>query len=286
MPRIRTLKPEFWTDEKVGLLSRDERLLFIGLISTADDQGRFRAAPATVRAAVFPHDDDLTRQTIESWLGRLHDSGVVVLYESGGERFGAIRNWRRHQKVDHPARARIPEPPEDIRNPREGLAKVPEGLARTSVILAPHTSDHGPPTSDHLLAASFADATSPPAPHALRAQAQPIEPVAPATSSPEQFVLVPDVPEAPPVVSFPVSGLHGGEWGLSRSFLQELRTAYPALDVEAEARRARVWVLSNPRNKKTPEGMPRFLNSWMTKAQNSAGRAPEGGPRPPPLKEL
>lgn len=34
-PRIRTLKPECWQDEKIGQLSRDARLLFVGLITMA-----------------------------------------------------------------------------------------------------------------------------------------------------------------------------------------------------------------------------------------------------------
>ena len=29
MPRIRTIKPEFWEDDVIGRLSRDDRLLFI-----------------------------------------------------------------------------------------------------------------------------------------------------------------------------------------------------------------------------------------------------------------
>ena len=34
MPRIRTIKPEFWTDEKIIELSLPARLLFIGLWMT------------------------------------------------------------------------------------------------------------------------------------------------------------------------------------------------------------------------------------------------------------
>ena len=39
MARIRTIKPQFWDDLKIGRLSRDARLLYIGLWNFADDLG-------------------------------------------------------------------------------------------------------------------------------------------------------------------------------------------------------------------------------------------------------
>lgn len=55
-PRIRTLKPELWQNEKVGDLSHGARLLFVGLITMADDEGRFRARPSVILGHVFPYD--------------------------------------------------------------------------------------------------------------------------------------------------------------------------------------------------------------------------------------
>ncbi|KKK60207.1 hypothetical protein LCGC14_3026700, partial [marine sediment metagenome] len=39
MARIRTVKPDFWTSEDVAAVSRNARLLFIGLLNFADDVG-------------------------------------------------------------------------------------------------------------------------------------------------------------------------------------------------------------------------------------------------------
>ena len=39
------IDPNFWTDEKLGECSIQERLLFMGLISNADDEGYGRANP-------------------------------------------------------------------------------------------------------------------------------------------------------------------------------------------------------------------------------------------------
>ena len=40
MARSRVIKPEFWSDEKLARVSREARLLYIGLWSTCDDAGR------------------------------------------------------------------------------------------------------------------------------------------------------------------------------------------------------------------------------------------------------
>ena len=40
MPRIRTIKPEFWSDEKLAPLPPIDQLVFLGLISLSDDFGR------------------------------------------------------------------------------------------------------------------------------------------------------------------------------------------------------------------------------------------------------
>lgn len=54
--------------------------------------------------------------------------------------------------------------------------------------------------------------------------------------------------------------------------------AYPAVDIAAEIKKAKAWMLSNPKNKKT--NIPRFLASWLSRAQDRASNAnlPRSGP--------
>ena len=59
MPRRRLIRPDFWTDSRVSLLSRDERLLLIGMISHADDEGRLMGRPSYLRSVIFADDDDI-----------------------------------------------------------------------------------------------------------------------------------------------------------------------------------------------------------------------------------
>lgn len=71
-------------------------------------------------------------------------------------------------------------------------------------------------------------------------------------------------PGAETVIRFPTR--EGGEWELRNGTLAELRSGYPRLDVVSELRKARVWLLSNPGKRKTPNGMPRFVASWLGRA--------------------
>lgn len=110
MARIRTIKPSFWGDDKVARLTRDERLLFLGLISMADDQGRFLASTAAVGGFVFPNDE-LTPSRIGKWLKTLDKSRLVHLYEVDGVKYGALPGFNRHQVINRSTPSTLPAPP-------------------------------------------------------------------------------------------------------------------------------------------------------------------------------
>lgn len=58
-------------------------------------------------------------------------------------------------------------------------------------------------------------------------------------------------------------------WTLYESKLAEYKPLYPGLEVRAEALRARQWCIDNPAKRKTARGMPKFLNGWLERSQNS-----------------
>ena len=109
-PRIRTLKPETWADEKIGRLSRNARLLFVGLITMADDQGRFRALPHAICGHVFPYDDDAAKR-LDKWLQELESQGLVTRYEVDGFTYGSLNGWSKHQRINRASISELPPPP-------------------------------------------------------------------------------------------------------------------------------------------------------------------------------
>lgn len=66
MGRIRTIKPEFPQSESVGRLSREARLLFLLMLTIADDEGRMRGNGRFIAAQLYPYDDDLTSPNCDS----------------------------------------------------------------------------------------------------------------------------------------------------------------------------------------------------------------------------
>ncbi|MEU2960408.1 HNH endonuclease [Streptomyces albidoflavus] len=113
MPRIRTVKPEFWEDEVVGLLPRDARLLFISTFNMADDEGLLRWTPAYIKAQAFMYDDDLSLPLVDKLMAALSDAGLVFPYVSGAARqqMAMVVNFRKHQRINRPQKSKLVPPP-------------------------------------------------------------------------------------------------------------------------------------------------------------------------------
>ncbi len=57
MARIRTIKPQFFLNEELAELPAMVRLLFIGLWTQADREGRLLDRPKRLKAEIFPYDN-------------------------------------------------------------------------------------------------------------------------------------------------------------------------------------------------------------------------------------
>jgi hypothetical protein len=100
MPKIRTIKPEFWEDEKIASLPRECRLLFIGLLNFCDDGGVIKSNPLFIKSRVFPLDNDVTKSTVDNWMGKLEALKLVSRIIYKGEGFYHITKFSLHQLVD------------------------------------------------------------------------------------------------------------------------------------------------------------------------------------------
>lgn len=166
MPRIRTVKPEFWADEKISLFDPTTRLVFLGLICMADDAGRLVDNVKLLDGQIFPSTDDTCRAALDI----LASNGRVLRYQSpSGQRLLQITNWGKHQRVDNPSKHNLPAPPTLVpqqpavpsadangassngghpsRIPRDTLARVsPSDPLPPTIDLGPSTIDPLPPT--------------------------------------------------------------------------------------------------------------------------------------------
>lgn len=122
MARIRSIKPAFFTNDTLADLSFATRLLFIGLWTVSDREGRVNDRPRKLKAEILPFD----KVNIDKLLAGLQEHGFIERYESGGERFIQIVNFLRHQfpNKNEPA-SHIPAPSP---NPRGTIAEPsPQG---------------------------------------------------------------------------------------------------------------------------------------------------------------
>lgn len=114
MARARFIRPEFFTDEKVGALPFGARLLFEGIWCHSDLRGVFEHSARQLRVLVFPFDEDLTSATVEEWLGQLAAAGMVVRFEADGKAWGFVRHWATYQDIstrEVEIGTRRPQPP-------------------------------------------------------------------------------------------------------------------------------------------------------------------------------
>ena len=94
--------------------------------------------------------------------------------------------------------------------------------------------------------------------------------------------------DSAPVYAFPADAVVGdgtGPWGVTSRLHQRMVSAFPGVDVSAEYPRVLSWLETNTVKRKTRSGMPRFLNSWMSRQQNDArrnGAVPRDGLRAVP----
>lgn len=114
MARIRTLKPDFWTDEALSDCSPTARLLFIGTWSYADDYGNLERSSKQLKAQIFPYDG----LKIEPLLEELIKAGVLIEYEADGKKYLHIKGFDKHQKVEKRSNPKHPAYNQSLITPR------------------------------------------------------------------------------------------------------------------------------------------------------------------------
>ena len=110
MSRIRYIKPGFFVDDDLAECQPLARILFAGLWTIADREGRLEDRPRRIRAELLPNEDVNT----DALLQELADHGrLIVRYEVDGHRYIAIPGFLKHQKPHaRELPSTIPEPAE------------------------------------------------------------------------------------------------------------------------------------------------------------------------------
>lgn len=109
MARIRTIKPEAFESESLAECSVTATLTFFGLLTLADDTGRFRDHPAIIAGRLWALRAEHTPAHVARDLEELASAGVICRYTGcDGRSYLHIVTWQRHQKIDRPSASRVP----------------------------------------------------------------------------------------------------------------------------------------------------------------------------------
>lgn len=107
MARARNLKFGFFKNADLVELPFETRILFAGLWGLADREGRLVDNPRQIKLDVFPGD----KVDCEAMLAALANTGMLVRYTHGADRYIQITNFRKHQNPHRDERpSTIPAP--------------------------------------------------------------------------------------------------------------------------------------------------------------------------------
>lgn len=118
MARARNIKPAFFMNDELAEIDPLGRLLFIGLWTIADREGRLEDRPARIKVETLPYDNC----DVDELLNELAKRDFIRRYEVDGVRYIQVTNFSKHQNPH--------------RNERQSEIPAPD-LHSTSIVQAP-----------------------------------------------------------------------------------------------------------------------------------------------------
>lgn len=93
MARSRNIKPAFFTNDSLAECQPLARLLFIGLWTIADREGRLEDRPKKIKAEILPYDNI----DCDFLLHELHENGFIIRYCADDISYIQVVNFVKHQ---------------------------------------------------------------------------------------------------------------------------------------------------------------------------------------------
>lgn len=77
----------------------------------------------------------------------------------------------------------------------------------------------------------------------------------------------------------------GDIWEPEDADIIQWQKTYPAVDVFSELAKMESWLDANPSKRKTKSGIKRFVNSWLSRAQDKGGSSPVKADGPKTIRQ-
>lgn len=255
MARKRMIDPNIWQSEDFNSLSLMGRLLFIGMFSNADDEGRGIANPVFLRSIVFPYDENIKGADIDEILAEISEKMSVDIYSCDGKRYYQLTNWDKWQKVDKPKPSLFPAPDADADTFDDSSA-----MCRELVGEASGNSRRSVGDESRLIRIEKNK-------NRIEQEKNIKDSCAEQKSS------------SAPVASLPLND--NSQYPIDQEQVNKWSELYPAVDIMQELRKMTGWLDANPTKRKTRQGVLRFVAAWLAREQDKGRAAPRAAVPPP-----
>ena len=151
MPRIRTIKPEFWSSPDTAQASPLARLTYIAMWNWADDYGRGTLNLKELEGFIFPNDNieeltqtyENTKQGSSEHFRRIVKEVIgsfgLTIYEVERRTYYEIPSWNEHQRTERKAKTKHPAPEQGKITTDQWIDGTSEHFRRTSKEVPTHT---------------------------------------------------------------------------------------------------------------------------------------------------
>ncbi len=133
MARKRMIHPDIWTDEKFLSLKNDEaRLLFIGMMNFANDEGIFKDKIISIKAQVLPLSTTKLG-LIEDYISNMLELRLLEKgHDIDGTKLLRFKNWHTYQKINHATPSKYTFTKEEIDDSIRTKVELSEDSSRTT----------------------------------------------------------------------------------------------------------------------------------------------------------
>ena len=227
----RILKETICTSESISQLRPFEEITFYRLIVNCDDYGRFDGRVKILKSRLYPLEN-YTEKQINDAINKLQSVGIVQVYNYNQMPYLQIVNWSKHQNIRN-KKSKYPEP--DINcEQSNSIDSNCEQLNTSAPVIQSESESKYISESEYKRGADKSAAAQ------------------------EQVVIS-------------LIQNDGNMYGVTDGQIARWTELYPAVDIMQELRRMCGWLEANPTRRKTSRGIPRFINTWLSKAQDKGG---------------
>ncbi len=112
LPRVRKIRPTYFSDDALAECSHSARWLYVGLTCFCDDMGRMEYSPRALQSYIFPAEGDATIANVVEWLAQLADADLIERYKVERREYLRIVNIA-DLVLNRPSHSTIPKSPHE-----------------------------------------------------------------------------------------------------------------------------------------------------------------------------